>query len=213
MGQPIPYEFRDEEEIVKRLSRHKTKIGKWFDKRIETLGEVTFTGVESNTFRAFRNMPKRPSLIFREWASAEFQNKKLIKELVSIDSQPRYDDRLITFSDRLCQVWRKQMGIIMPYGPSRKLPNLLLKCFVLWNGLNNKQRNNLIGYLHVPLDSFTLVGIRNCISDPQIPATATMRFVAGETMYNQIQKAIRDITSRVEVPAIYFDILAWNMSH
>jgi hypothetical protein len=40
-----------------------------------------------------------------------------------------------------------------------------------------------------------------------------MKFVAGPTMYNQSQSAVRAVTDQAKVPAIYFDVLAWNMSH
>lgn len=101
----------------------------------------------------------------------------------------------------------------MPYGASRKLPDLLLKGFVRWTGLREGLRQRLIKFLHVPLDAFTLAAIRNCIADPEIPPDATMRFVAGPTMYNQIQNAIRAVTNQAKVPAIYFDVLIWDMSH
>ena len=84
---------------------------------------------------------------------------------------------------------------------------------VLWKEINDAQRHTLINYLHVPLDQYVLVAIRNCISDPEIPRTATMGFVSGETMYNQIQREIRKLTHKAQVPAIYFDILVWDMRH
>jgi hypothetical protein len=73
--------------------------------------------------------------------------------------------------------------------------------------------HRLLAYLHVPLDSCTLVGIRNCTADPEMPADATMRFVGGPTMYNQLQSAIRAVTDQANLPAVYFDVLAWDLSH
>jgi len=63
------------------------------------------------------------------------------------------------------------------------------------------------------LDSFTLIGIRNCVNEPRIPRNASMSYVQDEVVYNSIQAAIRDVAHRAEVPAIYFDVLAWNMGH
>ena len=213
MDQPKPYEFRDSDEIAQYLSRNKVELGKNFDQRIDSLEEIIRVSVSGNTFRAFRKLPQKPSVVFRGWALVEFQGPKAIDTLTNISSQPQYDEWAREFSDRLSRTWKKEMGTAMPYGPSRKLPNLILKCFLFWSGLNQSQRDKLINYLHVPLDSFTLVGIRNCINDPKIPRTATMNFIDSETKYNPIQQAIRDVTRKAEVPAIYFDMLAWDMGH
>ena len=51
------------------------------------------------------------------------------------------------------------MGDILPFGPSRKLPDLLLKAYVRWTGLTDDQRNRLIPFLHVSLDSLSLSNI------------------------------------------------------
>jgi hypothetical protein len=213
MSNQKPYEFRDDKEIIQSLSKTKSALRKWFDQRIPTLDEITHRVASGNTFRAFSHMPQKPSVVCRTWASAEFQSQKVISELRRMSSQPQYDKWIKEFSGRLSRTWRKQMGTSMPYGPGRKLPNLLLKHFALWAKLDDVQRDNLLNYLHVPLDNFTLVGIRNCIEDYKIPKNATMRFVDGETMYDQIQQAIRNVAQSAEVPAIFFDVLAWDVSH
>ena len=73
------------------------------------------------------------------------------------------------------------------------------------------KRKRLLRFAHVSLDSLSLAGIRNCIDDPEIPPKAAMRFVAGPTMYRQIQEVIRRIAKRAGVPAIYYDVLVWNL--
>ena len=39
-----------------------------------------------------------------------------------------------------------------------------------------------------------------------------MSFVKDEITYDQIQRSIRKITKQAKVPAIYLDVLAWNMT-
>jgi hypothetical protein len=65
----------------------------------------------------------------------------------------------------------------------------------------------------VPLDSYTLIGLRRCIGDLGIPKTATMSFVADIISYDRIQKLIRDLANEADVPPIYYDVLAWDMRH
>ena len=213
MSKATPYEFHDAEEIVSQLRENESKIGESFDQGRLTLDEIIHSSVGRNTFRAFSKLPERPSLVFRSWAGEELKNQITISELLTIGAQSQYDEWAREFSLKLSHTWQKRRGETMPYGPSRKLPNLLLKKFVLWEGLSDVQRSELQHYLHIPLDSFTLVAIRNSITDFRIPKNATMSFVRDETIYNQIQQAIRAVAHRARVPAIYFDVLAWNMSH
>ena len=213
MSQPVPYEFQNRQELIERLRDGKADIGKWFAERKESLEDIVRHSVASNTFRAIQRLPQKPSIVFRTWASEESMRPTFIGELEAVRSQAEFDGWLRQFSDKLNDTWQKQMGQAMPFGPRRKLPNLLMKEVVLWTGLSNGQRTNLIQWLHVPLDSYTLVGIRNCIENPKIPKRATMGFVASETVYDQIQLAIRKIAAEAKVPAIYFDNLAWNSKH
>jgi predicted Fe-S protein YdhL (DUF1289 family) len=213
MAQAAPYEFRDAEEIIDWLSKKKSEISHWFDQREQSLDEVIQESVQSNKFRAFHNLPQKPSVVFREWASQECKNGKALEELEGVRSQLGFDAWSKEFSDKLGRAWKDQMEQSIPYGPMRKLPDLLVKRLMRWSGMDDDRRTEVLSYVHVPLDRYTLVGIRNCIDDPEIPSTATMTFVTGLMMYNQIQSAIRNITERAGVPAIYFDVLAWDMSH
>ena len=139
----------------------------WFNKdRVPDLGKLVQMSVGSNTFRAFRNLPHQPSAIFRRWAFRQFNNEKTVGGLIAIDSQSRYDEWLKASCDQLNRAWEAGMGATMQYGGCRKLTNLLLKQLMWWTCLDG-QRQALIGYLHVPLEKFTLVGIRNCVTHPR----------------------------------------------
>ena len=207
-----PYEFENETEIIQNLSKSRAKISRWFDHRINTLEEFAQSGVAGNTFRAFRNLPKRPSVIYKNWALKELNKTDFANQVKRLNSQTAYDDWLAELSNRLRRTWKNEMGKNISYGASRKLPNLMTRRLVLWIGFTENQRNRLIGYLHVPLDSYTLVGIRNCVG-LEIPKTATMKFVADEIMYNEIQAAIKKVSKKANVPSIYFDALCWDMKH
>ncbi len=206
------YEFRNAREIVRTLRKERASLADWFNQREESLEQIITESVGRNTFRAFRRLPRQPSAVFRKWAESALADRKSVAKLTSLRSQVAYDVWLDEFSCSLRREWQEQMGVVLPFGASRKLPDLLLKHLMWWSSLSDRQRCRLITFLHVPLDSSTLVGIRRCIDDPEIPANATMGFVAGRTMYRQIQEAIRTITKQAGVPDIYFDVLAWNMS-
>ncbi|MBM5573392.1 hypothetical protein [Deefgea sp. CFH1-16] len=91
--------------------------------------------------------------------------------------------------------------------------NLVLKKFVCLESLSPGQKQTLISLQHVPLDSYTIIGLRSISPEFSIPKNATMKFVESLEQYIKFQKKIATITSKAGVPAIYYDILAWDMGH
>lgn len=204
------------EELVGILEQRKTELAAFFDQR-EDIKHVVKIAVGPNTFRAFAHTPRKPSDVFREWAFKQLNDGSFIKKLHSISSQGEYDDWLSELSENLSSYWAKEMGKPMPYGPSRKLTNLLMKRVALWKELNDAQRQRLIRFLHVPPDEFSLGAIGECIYDfpegkliGKIPNEPSMGFVKTEEMYNALQKIYRRICEEADVPAIYFDVLSWD---
>lgn len=218
-----PCEFRDTEALIKHLKQKKPHLAKWFDERVGSDEEIVKNSVAGNTFRAFHNMPCKPSEVFRAWASEQLRDKSTIKRFKNLSSQRQYDRWIKKFSEGFRRYWEQKMGAenSIYYGPGRKLPNLLLKRLVLWDQIADRQHKRLIEFLHVPLDKFTLAAIRNCISEfPEeskvigsIRRNATMRFVDSEEKYTKIQRIIRRIGKQAGVPPIYLDVLAWDMYH
>ncbi len=98
----------------------------------------------------------------------------------------------------------------IPYGASRKLPDLFLKCLLLWTDLDESLRAKMKPLLHVPLDAFSLRAVRLLVRDPEIPETARMGFVCGRSMYDQIQSRIRQIVRPAGMTPTDFDWMAWN---
>ncbi len=94
-----------------------------------------------------------------------------------------------------------------------------MKEVIRWSGFTAGHRNELIEFLHVPLDSYSLLAIRRCLSETttgrrvKISGNASMSSVKSERMYASIRKAIREIAGEASVPPIYFDLLAWNRPH
>ena len=86
------------------------------------------------------------------------------------------------------------------------------KYLVLWSTLSENERNQLIPLLEVPLDSYTLVGIRRVCTSVKIPKAASMGFVQDGKRYSELQNAILELCA----PKFYlahYEIAAWNASH
>ena len=214
MGAKEPYEFRDPNELVNLLNNEKLSLGKWFAKRKFKLDEIIYDSVSSNTFRAFIHLIRKPSEVFRDWALCKLNDKDLLNRLFGRNSVLDFDNWHKEFCLDFSKYWGNVMKSPIAYGPSRKLPNLLLKEFSLWGFIKESHRAELIEYLHILLDKYTLVGIRNCVKYFQgpetigkIPKNASMNFVKNEKTYDAIQKIYRAIGKKVGIPTIYIDIL------
>ncbi|MBI4877329.1 MAG: hypothetical protein HY822_22105, partial [Acidobacteria bacterium] len=119
--------------------------------------------VGANTFRAFTKLPSRPSVVFREWAYKSLAGgSSRYSGLMAVNSQAEYDKWLKELAGSFRRRWKREMGSDIPFGPSLKLPNLLMKCACLWHEVPKSKSNRLIWYLHVPLDSYTIQAVRNC---------------------------------------------------
>jgi hypothetical protein len=176
--------------------------------------------VSGNTFRAFpkqksptakTQQPQHPSQVFRDWAFDALITRGYFKELKRVQSRVGYDDWLEKLVRDFRLHWKRKMLYSIPFGPSYKLPNLLMK--VVCYRLPPSQCQRVLKYLHVPLDSYTLVGIRECMKLPdgrRIPTTATMNFVKGKKVYWAVQKRIRELAKSAGVVPIAYDHLAWG---
>ena len=89
----------------------------------------------------------------------------------------------------------------------------MLKKLACLASLSESERRNLILLQHVPLDSYTIVGIRVVAPELAIPGSATMRYIETREQYVTFQERISAIAGKAKVPPIYHDILAWDMGH
>jgi hypothetical protein len=221
MSKPKPYAFADRSELVSKLRSDNARLSKLYQlqETHDTLKDVAKESVKSNTYRGITGMPFPPSVFFRTWALEQLAHGDMIPTLERIYSQQEYDSWLGEFAERLSIAWESKMGKKIQYGKKMKLCNLLLRHLILWTQLKTEIRDRLSRFVHVPLDQFVLVAIRNCI-DPddqgrikRIPQNATMSFPRDKDMYMRIQHNIRSIADEANVPTTFVDILAWHDRH
>lgn len=79
--------------------------------------------------------------------------------------------------------------------------------------------DRLVWFLHVPLDSYSIQAVRNCIDARlkeqigHIPSSAGMGFMKTREVYDGLQETIRLLAEKANVPPIALDILAWDEAH
>jgi hypothetical protein len=208
-----PHIYAGADEIVSALRAHERDLAKWFAKPKQSIETIVKESVSGNTFRAFRNLPVKPSEVYRSWALKKCDSDNALAKAASCATQSDFDEWLRAFADDLQGEWQKKTSRPLDYGASRKLCNLLLKHFAWWAKYTTSEQARLVGHLHVALDEYTLCGIKRIMPHLKIPAKPTMKFVATEEMYDEIQHEIRRIASTAQKPPVYFDLLAWNVAH
>jgi hypothetical protein len=67
------------------------------------------SAVSRNTFRAFQNLPHRPSRVFREWALDALVTRKYFDALEKIRTQSDYDKWLERFVIDFRNCWKRRM--------------------------------------------------------------------------------------------------------
>ena len=210
---PTPYVFKTELELIQRLRDKKTLSAakEFFSNDSLNIDDIVITGVAGNTFRAFRNLPVKPSVTFRNWAKHYI--KQTFSSVSNLATKSTYSKYVHEATLSLCSEWSRLTGTEMGYGRGAKLFNLVLKRFACLQTLTHRQKKQLISLQHVPLDSYTIIGLRSVAPELSIPRNATMKYIETPNQYMAFQKRIATITKKASVPAIYYDILAWNMGH
>ncbi|MDR3726148.1 MAG: hypothetical protein P4K86_03805 [Terracidiphilus sp.] len=210
---PEPKIWKDRARLIQNLK------AKWprYASRVHAQAEweqVIRGAISGNTFRAFRNMPAAPSAVFREWATNALLDRKALAKVRNISSIRQYDRWFNKLVLDLQIVWSNNMGTGMSFGPSYKLPNLLLKA--VSEKLLAESGKDIRPFLHVAWDKYTLIGLRNVVTWPdgkRITLSSTMKSVDTEEAYNHLLQEIRAIAAEADVPAIAYDYLAWDESH
>ena len=116
------------------------------------------------------------------------------------------------------KAWSRKMGPdrALSFGHSRKMANLLMKHVCRWSVFDVQERHRLIGFVHVPFDSFSLSMLRCCLPESRypklgrIPSGASMGWIDSRSQCDELQALCRDVAGEARLAPIYLDMLAWN---
>ena len=216
---PKPYEFKTREELQEALGsvENQGAVELFFTTGFDSIEAAVHNSVAGSTFRAFQFRRVRisnisPSGLYRKWAvqwcAANFER---LRKMASSAEMRTF---VIDGATELATHWTEQTGNrhSIGFGRAAKLLNLTIKFLLCLKTLSPSDRNRLINFLDVPLDSFTLQGIRQIIPEIAIPRNAAMGFVVDTILYNQLQDAIRKACGPKHAP-VHYEILSWNLAH
>lgn len=213
---PKPYVFRTIDELRTALENETTVLGvsEFLKRKSGCVEEIVRDSVGHNTFRAFHigRFGLRPSVVYRTWATRQLEQS--LPQFRQANTVQDMRLLLLASAHALRTHWmeatdgRHDIG----FGRSAKLLNLSFKHLLWHDSLSSDCRKHVAGILDVPLDSFTLQGVRLLLPQFNIPAAASMRFVGNEEHYCALQDAIRVLVGDKSSP-VHYETLAWNLAH
>jgi hypothetical protein len=181
---PTPVVFSDSSALVAAMSTSAVHddIERFLTAHSVSLADLVHASVSANTFRAFhlKQFGLAPSVEYRQWttrwigdlASALFgQDRQVTRQGVRT--------RVIRGAYELDAHWQTLTGgqQAMGFGRAAKLLGLSVQHLLWYSGASDAQRRTLAAVVDVPLDSYTLQGVRLLLPALRIPKNATLRFV------------------------------------
>jgi len=209
--------FESVDEAIFQLTSHSQNFQFPTRQNLVTPNDIIKFSVQQNIFRALGLHNHKPSDVYRNWATTNFEN--LHTRLTNCQNVNEFDLIIESFTDSFLISWCTTTKEKLVYGPASKIVNLLIKAM---QESNQYKVDSIIRLQHVPWDSYTLRPLRNIINvltdtnyHINIPTNASMSFVNSRELYNVLQDAIFNLYDKLPglPPTIYFDYFAWNDNH
>ena len=206
--------FENIDDAILRLTNHSKNFHFPTRQNLITSNDIIKFSVQQNIFRALGLDNHKPSDVYRNWATANFEN--LHTQLTSCQNENEFDLIIKTHTDSFLNSWWTTTSKKLVYGPASKIVNLLIKAI---QESNQYKVDSIIRFQHVPWDSYTLRPLRKIINELadtnyyiNIPTTAAMSYVNSTELYDVFEKAIFKLYDMLpgQPPTIYFDYFAWN---
>jgi hypothetical protein len=174
--------------------------------------ELLLFTMDNSIYRAFHH--ETPSQRYSKWRWHS-DSDQLLEKMREIRDQETFDLLAFEMGESLVNDWGTKNNLGRPtkmnIGIAMKIINLALKHFSFSDLSPNP---DLINWLHVPWDSFTLRQLRNIWPwNPAIPNNVSQGFVNNLTTYQQLHTLISEITQEAGVPRITYELWAWDASH
>lgn len=206
--------FTSVEEAISLLKVYKRII----TKKEMPKEQVIIKSVSSNIFRAFHNLNKKPSRIYREWALKNID--EIIQKLNNVTTKEDYDEQLLKWIYSFIDYWSSEVGNLnerIIFGPASKMVNLLIKKINESNYLNNEK---ILPFFNVPFDEYTLKPLINIINNLtniryriDIPKNPTMKYISTPELYWIAQNAVFKLCKEAKINPILYDYWCWNEKH
>jgi hypothetical protein len=153
-------------------------------------------------------MEGSPSFIFRTWGWLFLESGRLGR----VTSEEGFDRLHKGLFNELSECWECVAEKPLSCGGAVKLINLLILHGCM-HDYELKNREELLRYIHVPLDKYVLAAIRRCEIGVEIPTDPSMGDVKNYDDYMKIQGFIRELARASGTEPVILNYIAWEETH
>jgi len=166
-------------------------------------------GVAGNTFRAFSGYPKKPSLVYREWAKK--QTAKILNTAsLGFTSQTEFDEWHNELFKSLQNHWKRNQNKDLNLAHSYKLVDLYIKWLSKNSKCSKKLCSSILKYGYCALDSQIIYTLNQCLSGALPIKNATMGHIGNQNTYDYCQDLIKNFSEHYNGSRLLFDYYAWK---
>jgi hypothetical protein len=226
---PIPYIFKNEDELREALEKSVELVNAFLTDKRNSIAEAVEKSVSGNTFRAFHfkkfNVDVKPSTLYKTEVVKIFEERinsgfyKSLEEQNTESNHNKYTEFIIDSAHRISTAFDAAVGKkgYMGFGRAAKLFNLSCKEVIRLKNMSDAQQKILVTLAHVPWDSFTIQGIKELSPPFKIKGNETMRWDTMNSIenYKKLQDWIRNKCGQnnKKIYPIHFEFAAWNLAH
>lgn len=218
-GAPHPVVISNKDQFQKIVREAQKATEEFFANRCDSLPALIKSSVDRSTFRAFplkaSGGKRGPSVVYREYTLGLLESK--FNEFQTIKDWETYSKFVESAANGLEKTFDEEVRKpnVTGFARAAKMLNLSFKFALRFDKFSDVDRNRLINFLHVPLDSFTLQGIRTLAGNFKIPRNASMGWASlnNKDIYHGIQGWIKNECELIDCKPIHYEFAAWNIAH
>lgn len=169
-----------------------------------------FYGIAGNTFRAYRDYAKSPSVVYRQWA--KIQTNKIIKfqPTKQISTSAKFRNWHKNLCDSLNTHWKKKQRKKLSFAHFYKMIDLYIKWLSQFDYPDKNFVKKLNKYASCALDRQTLEKINLCYGKCFPINQPRMGDIFNQNTYNFCQRIINDFCMKASGTKLEFDFWAWK---
>ena len=165
----------------------------------------TGLGLGGSTFRSFTGFCE-PSKTYKNWYYKELS--KFDDKILNCRSRRGFVEIHKKLRRSLDSHWRKEQRSPLSFFQRNKIIDLCLKYQCCTYDIKS-----ILKYGNIPIDKFSLIFIRELFYGIVLSKNPSMGDIDCEETYEFLQETIYELTSKAKVPNLYFDLIAWNLTH
>lgn len=167
-------------------------------------------GVAGNTFRAYRGLPCRPSVVYREWAQSVCAalNPQLLSEEVA--TAEGFFGWHASLAESLQAHWIMQQGKELSFAHQHKLIDLFIKWLSGYDFDCRQLTDAFVSHANCALDSQTLTKLNECLSFALPISNPSMGDIHSRQTYEFCQSLISRFAHHYQGTPLLFDYFAWR---